>query len=120
MPAATELAIFVEFLLLLGKEYYKDSTCLGPPNQHGGQTFPYVHPKTNCCSSSGGDWKQTLVAGTAQPAIGVLQIERMTEEHAHALLSDMLVPHGVWQGSENGGKEKRNAGVLCTARNTVY
>ena len=48
--------------------------------------------------------EEALVAGTARPAIGVLQMP---------FCCDMLVPKGVWQGSDNGGNERRIAEVLC-------
>ena len=77
---------------------------LGPPS-HMVTASSRWHPATNCCSITRGDWKQTLVAANEHPAIHVLQIERMTEEHR--LYCDMLLfPNGVWQGSDNGRKKR--------------
>ena len=100
------------FLLVLGKEYYKDSTCLD-------QKRSTWYPPTNCCSTTIGDWKQTLVAGKEHPAILAVRVERMTEEHM-SYCCNKLVPKGICQGSDNGGKERRIAGVLCERHHTKH
>ena len=56
------------FLLVLGKEYYKDSTCLD-------------QKRSKCCSTTKGDWKQTVVAVNEHPAILAVRVERMKEQH---------------------------------------
>ena len=70
-----------------GKEYYKDSTCLDQKcstwsaKPHGGHLFLLAPTNKMLLYDTRGDWKQTLVAANEHPAIRVLQIERMTEEH---------------------------------------
>ena len=64
-----------------------------------------------------------MVVGNGHPASGVLQIERMTEEHVPSCAGIMLlVPKGVWQGSDKRdvllGFFARGTTTHCTTTTT--
>ena len=72
-------------------------------------------PRTHCCcSTTRGDWKQTLVAGKEHPAIGVLQIERMTKEHIPYCAGIMLFGRARTRATYCWGSLRE------APRNTVY
>ena len=73
------ILLFAIFLPVLGKEYYKNSTCLDQKcstwsaKPHGGHLFLLAPANKLLFYYTGGDyytrgdWKQTLVARTVQP-----------------------------------------------------